>query len=227
MLLIETKKSDPRLQERMRVHYSSPGGLMARTICYAIMHNGVYYGHIVAGSACLHLQGRDAFFDLTPTPRRSDPKCAEKRAERTWELQHIINNIFFSISPTASDSLEQGDLFQRAIPIKYPFANFSSHVLRLFMEQSPIDWEERYGDQVWGFETLVEPRRRPGDPLSGDRTGEVYRRVGWDIVGQTVGQTCRRVPGASKTERGMRGGVRQWEEDPTKFRPKLVFCYRL
>ena len=52
MLSLEiTKHSDSRLREIMPRHYSSPKGFVGRSICYAILWNGTYYGHTVAGSA--------------------------------------------------------------------------------------------------------------------------------------------------------------------------------
>lgn len=64
----------------MGVHYSKPKGFVGRNICYAIYFAGTYYGHIVGGSATLHLPGRHEFLG---TSRAS--------------LNHIVNNIFFHV----------------------------------------------------------------------------------------------------------------------------------
>lgn len=80
--LVVTKRTDPRLLERMKIHYSQPKGFVGRNICYAVMFDGFYYGHIVAGSAVRWLVGRNEFFNI-------DIK----------KLNNIINNIFYNVSP--------------------------------------------------------------------------------------------------------------------------------
>lgn len=80
MLRLEvTKRTDPRLLRRMREHYSQPRGFVGRNRCFAVSYRGVYYGHIVAGSATLHLPGREAMFSGVP-------------------LKNLVGNIFFSVS---------------------------------------------------------------------------------------------------------------------------------
>lgn len=62
MLRLEiTKRTDKRLLERMKGHYSQPKGFVGRNICYAIYYKDIYYGHIVWGSATKHLKGRHEF----------------------------------------------------------------------------------------------------------------------------------------------------------------------
>ena len=80
--LLITKRTDERLLERMKIHYSQPKGFVGRNICYAVMFDDVYYGHIVAGSATLHLPNRLEFLGLDNT-----------------KLTNIVNNIFFNIEP--------------------------------------------------------------------------------------------------------------------------------
>lgn len=75
-----TKRTDERLLELMSVHYSKPKGFVGRNICYAILCDGKYYGHIVGGSATLHLPGRYEFFEV------GDGK-----------LNNIVNNIFYHL----------------------------------------------------------------------------------------------------------------------------------
>lgn len=79
--LVITKRTDPRLLDRMANHYSKPKGFVGRNICYAIMYGGVYYGHIVAGSATRFLPGRNEYLQTTLS-----------------ELNCIVNNIFFNVS---------------------------------------------------------------------------------------------------------------------------------
>lgn len=80
--LITTKRTDERLLERMKKHYSHPKGFVGRNICYAIVYNSVYYGHIVGGSATRFLPGRHDFLKTTID-----------------QLNNIVNNIFFNINP--------------------------------------------------------------------------------------------------------------------------------
>lgn len=65
----------------MQLHYSQPEGFVGRNICYAILHGGQYYGHIVAGSATKFLPGRNEYFDINIS-----------------QLNNVVNNIFFNVS---------------------------------------------------------------------------------------------------------------------------------
>lgn len=81
MLKLEIiKRTDPRLLENMKNHYSKPKGFVGRNICYAVLFDNLYYGSIVGGSATLHLPNRHEFFN-------SDKSM----------LNNIVNNIFFHI----------------------------------------------------------------------------------------------------------------------------------
>jgi hypothetical protein len=108
-------------------------------------------------------------------------------------LNKIINNIFFHIEKVNGD---------------YPVRWFSVKVLKLFRNTIKADWEAKYGDKVIGFETLVEL----------PRTGDCYKKDGWELVGQTKGFTCKR--GAGKGSDNW-SGKRVW--DTENLRPKLVF----
>lgn len=108
------------------------------------------------------------------------------------KLNNIINNIFFHVEPQP----------------KYPYRNFVPDCIRAFREQISTDWVDSYGDSVLGFETLVEL----------PRTGECYKRDGWDLVGETKGFTCKRIGGKGSDSWG---GKRVWNK--TDLRPKLVF----
>jgi hypothetical protein len=175
-----TKHSDSRLRERMQIHYSQPKGFVGRSICYAILYNDVYYGHIVAGSASRFLPGRNEHLGISRV-----------------DLNHVVNNIFFNVSKVDG---------------RYPIRNFTICIVRAFVQQVQHDWFVKYGDSVWGFETLIEL----------PRTGEVYRRSGWTLVGQTKGQTCKRVAGQGTDSWT---GKRVW--DTQNLRPKRVFCLRV
>lgn len=115
-------------------------------------------------------------------------------AAHWWYLDAVVNNIFYHVEP------KEG---------RYPLRNFSQKVLSLFRSTIRRDWMLKYGDVVAGFETLVEL----------PRTGEVYRRDGWTLVGGTKGYTCKRVAGQGTDSWT---GKRVW--DTENLRPKLVFC---
>jgi hypothetical protein len=111
------------------------------------------------------------------------------------QINNIINNIFFHAEKVNGI---------------YPTRNFLQKVLKKFVVQSSIDWERKYGDEVLGFESLVEL----------PRTGDIYLRSGWSYTGTTKGHTCKRVSGVDNTEKY--SGKRVW--DRRGLRPKLVFC---
>lgn len=182
IVLAQTQRTDPRLLARMAVHYSAPQGFVGRNICYAVICENVYYGHIVAGSATRFLKGRNEFLQITIA-----------------QLNNVINNIFFSVRPHRD---------------KYPMRNFTSRVVDLFCERAAADWKAFYGDDVIGFETLVE---KP-------RTGELYLRSGFSQVGETIGYTCKRVGGVGSDSYG---GRRVWNTDAAQLRPKIVLCRKV
>lgn len=178
--LILIKRTDPRILADMAIHYSQPKGFVGRNICYAVMVGDTYYGAIVGGSSTLHLVGRDEFFGLT--------KEIKKQA-----LKQIVNNIFYHIEKKNG---------------RYPIRNMVSTVLQMFRRTVARDWKTKYGDEVIGFESLIEL----------PRTGEAYRRDGWTEVGITKGQTCKRVAGKGSDSWT---GKRVW--DTKNLRPKRVF----
>ena len=63
-------------------------------------------------------------------------------------------------------------------------------------------------DEVLGFETLVEL----------PRSGEIYKRDGWDLIGQTKGYTCKREGGY-----GTDGWTGQRVWNTVDLKPKHVF----
>lgn len=183
--LEQTVSNDSRLLELMQVHYSQPKGFVGRRICYAIMYEDIYYGHIVAGSATFNLPNRNDFLGVNKS-----------------NLRNLVNNTFYHI---------------RKVDERYPVRNFTTRVILEWEQKVKSDWLLKYGDHVLGFETLVEL----------PRTGDLYRKAGWSLLGQTAGYTCKRVAGDSKEkwtkDRGG-GGVRVW--DTVNLRPKLIFCKR-
>lgn len=115
-------------------------------------------------------------------------------------LGSIINNTFFHI-----ERPDDG----------YPIRNFAPRVVKAWRATVTIDWKDKYGDEVAGFETLVEP----------PRTGELYLRDGWTLGGKTIGYTCKREAGGQNTfedlPSGRYYGKRVWDRE--NLRPKLVF----
>lgn len=109
-------------------------------------------------------------------------------------LNQVANNTFFHIEK---------------INGKYPFRNFSTYVVAMWRKIVQLDWERVYGDRIVGFETLVEI----------PRTGELYIRDGWEEVGTTQGNTCKRISGKGSDSWT---GRRVW--DTVNLRPKRVLC---
>jgi hypothetical protein len=68
----------------METHYSQPKGFVGRNICYSVEYDGIYYGHIVAGSATRFLPGRNEYLGIDIS-----------------YLNNIINNVFFNVSKVA------------------------------------------------------------------------------------------------------------------------------
>ena len=128
LALVQTKRTDSRLVCRMANHYSHPKGFVGRNICYSVEYNGIYYGHIVGGSATRFLPGRNDFLEI-----------------KLDQLNNIVNNVFYNISKVDG---------------AYPRRNFTSYVLNSFLDRIAIDWRAKYGDEVLGFESLVEKPRR-------------------------------------------------------------------
>lgn len=108
-------------------------------------------------------------------------------------LNNIVNNVFFH--------LDKGN--------GYPIRNFAQKVLKKFEERIKEDWQIKYGDELVGIETLVEP----------PRTGEVYKRCKFTLIGKTKGYTCKREAGNGSDDWG---GKRVW--NTTDLKPKLVFA---
>lgn len=124
--LVRTKRTDSRILECMKEHYSQPKGFVGRNLCYAILFAGAYHGHIVGGSATLHLAGRNEFF------------AAERNA---GTLNNFVNNIFYHAVKREG---------------RYPARNFTERVLKEYRAVIERDWLSQYGDRVLGHETLVE-----------------------------------------------------------------------
>lgn len=76
-------------------------------------------------------------------------------------LPSIINNVVFRLEDTRP--------------------NLGSQVLAMWRRQIAVDWRERYGVVVHGFETFVIE--------APNRKGAMYRADNWQFLGQTAGRT--------------------------------------
>lgn len=75
LTLVQIKRTDSNMLQRMASHYSQPLGFVGRNICYAICFSGICYGVIVGGSATMFLPGRNII----------------------GTLNNGVNNIFFHV----------------------------------------------------------------------------------------------------------------------------------
>jgi hypothetical protein len=180
--LVLIKRTDPRILANMAVHYSAPKGFVGRNMCYAVICDGNYYGATVGGSATRFLPGRNEFLGT---------KLED------GSLNNIVANIFYHVEKVNG---------------AYPVRNFTTEVIKLWREKMLKDWQAKYGNEVKGFETLVEP----------PRSGECYIRDGWTVVGQTKGYTCKREAGKGTDSWS---GKRVW--DTVNLRPKIVLCRKV
>lgn len=113
-----------------------------------------------------------------------------------FDLNMIVNNLFFHVRKP------------------YPTRNFLQKTIAAYRQKIELDWFLKYGDFVVSHETLVEIPREGDFP----RTGECYRRDGWEKVAETQGYSCKR-PGGKGTDSWT--GMRVWETK--NLRPKWVF----
>ena len=104
----------------------------------------------MAGSAVMHLKGRDEFFALN--------------GDKKTEIQSIINNTFYHVEKVNG-----------SYPMRWRFV---AKVLGVFRETAGRDWERKYETTVIGFESLVELPRTGGIYLE-DGWREVGRTVGY------------------------------------------------
>lgn len=113
------------------------------------------------------------------------------------KYNNIVNNIFYHIEKVNN---------------KYPCRWFTVKILLKFEEIIKKDWKNKYNDEIIGFESLVEP----------PRTGNIYLKAGYTLIGQTKGFTCKRTKGKGSDNWT---GKRIW--NTKELRPKLVFCKKI
>lgn len=85
--------------------------------------------------------------------------------------------------------------------------NLGTQVLSMWRKRVAIDWQDKYGVKVCGFETFIieQPYRK----------GSMYKADNWDYIGETSGTTKVHLHGIeNKAER-------------TATEKKLIFCKRI
>jgi len=105
-------------------------------------------------------------------------KCRDEyfgitKDNRKYGLPSIINNTVFRL--------------ETHIP------NLGTQVLSLFRKQIAVDWEEKYGVVVHGFETFVVEEEY--------RKGSMYKADNWEYIGVTSGSTKTHKGMGNKSER--------------------------
>lgn len=80
--------------------------------------------------------------------------------------------------------------------------NIGTQVLKVFRRKIKIDYELKYGDELVGIVTFVEP----------PRNGAVYKADNWDYLGETQGKRMTR--------------REDWEKTFTNGTVKLIYAYK-
>ncbi len=83
--------------------------------------------------------------------------------------------------------------------------NLGSRVLSIARKEVKRIYKEKYGDELVGLITFVEP----------PRTGTVYKADNWDFIGYTDGWKVDR-----------RGGNRRFHQEHKKSKSKLIFGFK-
>ena len=81
--------------------------------------------------------------------------------------------------------------------------NLGTQILSTWRKRCKTDWEERYNDNVIGFETFI---------FGDGRYGSMYKADNWDYVGMTKGNT-------KKHKHGMWNGTERITTNQ-----KMIFC---
>lgn len=184
LTLTLTNKRDPVIRTDAANHYSHPKGFVARSLCYLVGWSDGSRAPACFGSI------------IAGSATRHLPGRWEFFGEEI-PLNNLVNNVFFHVEPPKGD--------------RYPCRNFTTKVLSLWRARACEDWWNKYGDEVTGFESLVEL----------PRTGECYLRDGWLRTGITQGYQCKREAGKGTDSWS---GRRVWRTAPEDLRPKLVLC---
>lgn len=176
-------QTDPRFVAMRRVHYVPIKGTHGQQIHFLIWRRQST-GWLLAGA----ISGASAVW---ATPAR-DRFFGITTANRKKLLNGIIDNVFFRL--------------QLAEP------NLATQILSSWRKVVRFVWNELYGVQVFGFETLIGDLRDP------QRVGTIYKADNWVFAGKTEGNT------KSHGKGGLTGGLTGTPYVRHRTDIKFVFC---
>ena len=141
--------------------------------------------HYVANHGCI---GRQLHYLIY---RNNEPIGIISGASAVWACKP--RDDFFSINKE-NRAKKIGKIINNVVyRIEFKEKNLATRVLSLFRKQVIKDWEERYKDNVVGFETFV---------FGKNRTGALYKADNWIYCGVTSGSAKYKPHGAyNKGER--------------------------
>lgn len=172
-------KMDAAYRDMRSRHYIPNKDCIGMQLHYLVMLDEEQVGVITASSPTWSVKARDEFFGVVPY---GDHK------RRGKQLKHIANNSVFRL--------------ERNIP------NLGSQTLALFRRRAAHDWQERYGVELLGWETFVEPSER--------RHGSLYLAENWKKIGRTKG--------ISKLQKGNKVSNNETRVERGKTSRKLIFA---
>lgn len=143
------------------------------------LHYLIYLGEEIAGI----ISGGGAAYAVGPR----DVYFGITKENRNVALNGIVDNTVFRL--------------EKNLP------NLGTQILKLWRNRVIVDWEEKYGVKVAGFETFVVEEEY--------RKGAVYKADNWDYVGETQGTTKFHQHGIEKSFQRMNVGK------------KMIFCKRV
>lgn len=113
--------------------------------------------NIMEGSACIGIiSGASAIW----SSEHRDKFFKVTKENRKERINKIIDNVVFRL--------------------EYNEPNLGTRILSMWRKQVKHDWEERYNDNVIGFETFI---------FGEGRFGSMYKADNWNYVGMTKGNT--------------------------------------
>lgn len=115
-----------------------------------------------------------------------------------------VRDDFFGITKENRQIALNGIVDNTVFRLERNLPNLGTQILSMWRKQVAVDWENKYGVKVCGFETFIveEPYRK----------GSMYKADNWQFVGSTQGSTKFHQHGVSK----------QFERVSTG--SKLVYC---
>ena len=114
---------------------------------------------------------------------------------------------FFELNQSNRDVALNGIVDNTVFRLEKNMPNLGTQVLKLWRNKVCVDWKQKYGVDVAGFETFVIEEEH--------RKGAVYKADNWTFVGKTSGSTKAHDSGITNKQRRV------------STIPKLVFCKRI